>query len=87
MGSSLVRRVIVLCALLTIPAATYAQEAVVEGTVTDSTGAVLPGVTVRAVHEATGNTFETVTDGGGVFRMPVRIGSFRITAQLPASPP
>jgi hypothetical protein len=64
------------------PAAGLAQEAVLTGTVTDATGGVLPGVTVTAVHEATGNTFEAVTDGAGAFRMPVRVGGYRITAQL-----
>ena len=60
----------------------YAQEAVLSGTVTDSTGGVLPGVTVTAVHEASGNIFEAVTDERGVFRLPVRIGTYRLTAQL-----
>ena len=49
---------------------------------TDSTGAVLPGVTVQAQHEATGNTFEAVTDARGSYRMPVRIGTYKITTQL-----
>ena len=52
----------------------YAQEAILTGTVTDATGGVLPGVTVTAVHEATGNTFEGVTDERGIFRIPARIG-------------
>jgi hypothetical protein len=60
----------------------YAQEAVVSGTVSDNTGGVLPGVVVRAVHEATGNRFETVTEGSGAFRLPVRIGLYRISAEL-----
>ena len=64
------------------PAVSQAQEAVLLGSVTDTTGGVLPGVTVTAVHEATGNTFETVTDGSGSFRVPVRVGSYRVTAQL-----
>ncbi|MBI4886091.1 MAG: TonB-dependent receptor [Acidobacteria bacterium] len=64
------------------PAAGLAQEAALTGTVTDTTGGVLPGVTVTAVHEATGNTFEVVTDGTGSFRLPVRVGSYRVTAQL-----
>jgi hypothetical protein len=68
------------------PTAGHAQQTVLEavlmGTVTDSTGAVLPGVTVSAVHEATGNTFEAVTDASGSFRLPVRTGSYRVTAQL-----
>ena len=64
------------------PAAGLAQEAALIGIVTDTTGAVLPGVTVTAVHEATGNTFEAVTDGAGSFRLPVRVGAYRVTAQL-----
>lgn len=42
-------------ALLAVPVVGYAQEANLSGTVTDTTGGVLPGVTVVAVHEATGN--------------------------------
>jgi hypothetical protein len=82
MSSSLVRRAILLCAILAIPAAASAQDAVLTGTLTDSTGAVLPGVTVRAVHEASGNSFEAVTDGRGIYRMSVRTGTYQINAQL-----
>jgi hypothetical protein len=60
----------------------YAQDAVLTGTVTDATGAVLPGVTVTAVNEATGNTFVGVTDGTGNYRIPARVGAYRITAEL-----
>ena len=42
-----------------------AQEAALSGTVADATGGVLPGVTVTAVHEATGNVFTAMTDGTG----------------------
>jgi hypothetical protein len=68
--------------LLVLPIAAYAQEATISGTVTDSTGGVLPGVTVVAVHEATGNTFETVTDGEGRYRIGLRTGLFRLTSEL-----
>src|SRR4029453_9084338 len=68
--------------ILALPVAGYAQEAVVSGTVTDSTGAVLPGVTVTALHEASGNTFEGVTDERGAFRLPVRVGVYRLTLEL-----
>ena len=44
-----VRWLIVVAAILALPAMGYAQEAVITGTVTDSTGGVLPGVTVTAV--------------------------------------
>jgi hypothetical protein len=83
MGSRIVGRFIVVCTILILPIMAHAQEeAVVSGRVTDSTGGVLPGVTVRAVHEATGNSFEVVTDDLGAFRMPVRVGAFRVTAEL-----
>jgi hypothetical protein len=77
-----VRRLLLILGLLAIPATGYAQEAVLTGTVTDSTGGVLPGVTVTAVNDATGNTFVGVTDGTGAFRIPARVGAYRITAEL-----
>src|SRR5262245_6090707 len=79
-GSALGR--LVLLGILLFPAAAYSQEATLSGSVTDTTGGVLPGVVVRAVHEATGNSFETVTDSGGAFRMEVRIGVYRVQAEL-----
>jgi len=59
-----------------------AQEAAVIGSVTDSTGAVLPGVTVTAQHEASGNTFTAVTDERGAYRIPARVGGYQISAEL-----
>ena len=82
MKSRLMRSLIFVCTILTMPLVGYAQEASLTGTVTDSTGAVLPGVMVRAVHEATGNSFEAATDGLGSYRIPVRIGLYKITAEL-----
>src|SRR5207244_2914852 len=65
-----------------MPLPAFAQESTIAGTVTDSTNAVLPGVTITATHEATGNSFEQVTDGRGMFRIPVRTGTYRIRAEL-----
>ena len=48
------KRLLLALLALSISLATYAQEATLNGTVTDSTGSVLPGVTVEAVHEAAG---------------------------------
>jgi hypothetical protein len=73
---------VVVAAILALPLTGFAQEATITGTVTDSTGGVLPGVTVTAVHEATGNTFVAVTDEAGIFRMPARVGGYRMTAEL-----
>jgi len=77
-----VRRLMVLVAIVALPVTGYAQDATLTGTVTDSTGGVLPGVTVTAVLEATGNRFEAVTDTRGVYRIPVRVGLYKITAEL-----
>ena len=80
--SSVVNMVIVVGAILALPALGYAQEVTLSGTVTDSTGGVVPGTTVTAVHEASGNVFEAVTDASGRYRIPVRPGVFKVTAQL-----
>src|SRR5687767_160940 len=68
--------------ILALPITAFAQEATLSGQVTDATGALLPGVVVRAIHEATGTSTEVVTDGRGGFRIPARIGPHQITAEL-----
>src|SRR5437763_1950947 len=82
MTSSVVRRLICVCAIVAAPIAAFAQEAVFSGTVTDSTGAILPGVTLRAVLEASGNSFEGVSDQRCAYRIPVRIGVYKLTAEI-----
>jgi hypothetical protein len=82
MGSSVVRRLLIVSVILAVPVFASAQEAALSGVVTDATMGVLPGVTVKALHEATGNTFEAVTDQRGAYRIPVRIGLYKITAEL-----
>jgi hypothetical protein len=67
---------------LTLVPAAYAQDATLSGTVRDNTGGVLPGVTITATHEAQGTTYETVTDEQGLYRLPVRAGLYRISAEL-----
>ena len=50
MRSSVVGRLIVISAIFALPLAAYGQEATVSGTVTDSTGGVLPGVVTGRCH-------------------------------------
>jgi hypothetical protein len=69
--------------LLVCPGRGYAQEATIAGTITDSTGDVLPGVTVTATHTASGNTFTAVTDERGTYRLPVRTGEYALVLELP----
>ena len=75
-------RSLVVAAALLVPMSAVAQEAVISGAVADTTGGVLPGVVVRAVNQASGNSFEAVTDGTGAFRIPLRVGVYEITAEL-----
>ncbi|MSO82981.1 MAG: TonB-dependent receptor [Acidobacteria bacterium] len=82
MRQRIVGLLILVGAILAIPVASDAQEAVLSGTVKDTTGGVLPGVVVRAVHEATGNSFESVTDSAGAYRIAVRVGTYRISTEL-----
>lgn len=82
MKAGLTRVLLALGVLLLGVTGALAQQATVAGTVTDSSGGVLPGVTITIVHDDTGNTFEAVTDAEGAFRVPVRVGLHRITAAL-----
>ncbi len=53
----------------------------IAGTVTDSTGAVLPDVTITAVSVGTNASRSTVTNDTGAFRIPeLAIGAYRVTA-------
>src|SRR5688572_8727601 len=75
--------VMIVGVLLVWPGAGYAQqEATLSGTVKDSFDLVMPGVSVRAVHLATGNSFEAVTDERGSYRIPVRAGGYTVTVEL-----
>src|ERR1041384_66646 len=82
MKAASIRGLLIAVALSILAAPSFAQEATFTGTATDSTGSVLPGVTITAVHDASGNVFTTVTDERGQFRLPVRVGAYTIKAEL-----
>ena len=72
-----------LLAALAAPVPAAAQDAPVSGTVTDTTGFVLPGVTVEA-RDAAGERAETaVTDGAGAFTLALPPGTYEVTFTLP----
>ncbi len=87
MGMPQLRRWLTIAALVLMPLGAYAQEATLSGSITDESGGLLPGVVVRAVNEATGNSFEAVTDARGAYRLPVRVGTYKLTAELPGFAP
>jgi hypothetical protein len=68
-----------------VPAAVFAQGLTgqISGTVTDSSGGVLPGVTVTIRNAGTGLTRETTTGGDGVFVFPdLLAGTFDVTVAM-----
>ena len=61
-----------------------ATNATVLGTVTDGTGAVMPGVSIRVKNVDTGGTQSTLTDDAGRFQMPsLSIGNYEVEATMP----
>src|SRR5258708_24848734 len=79
---------IVLCALSAVsvrPAEAQFGAAGIAGTVTDATGALLPGVTVEAASPALIERVRSVTtDGAGEFKLvDLRPGLYTVTFTLP----
>src|SRR2546425_1862520 len=74
---------LVIGAIVMVPTLGHGQESTMSGTVSDSTGAVIPGVSITATNIEAGNTFSVVTDERGNFRLPVRVGNYKMTAELP----
>ncbi len=69
--------------LLSLPVAGIAQtiQGQISGRVTDSSGGVLPGVTVTVVNEGTGFTDTRVTDAAGLYTFTnLRVGTYSVSA-------
>ncbi len=57
--------------------------ATLQGTVTDQTGAIVPGVTVTATSADTGAARTAITNDAGVYRLPsLEPGRYRVSAEL-----
>ncbi len=83
-----VRRVVLMMlTMVLLSSAAFAQSqattGVIEGTVSDSSGAVLPGATVTLTNTGTNFTRELVTDADGRFRgLLLPLGTYRLTVSL-----
>src|SRR5262245_21453301 len=75
-----VKRLLLACVLSLLPGAVFAQSGI-SGLVTDTSGAVLPGVTVEASSPALiERTRAVTTDGQGRFSIvDLRPGEYRLT--------
>jgi hypothetical protein len=64
-------------------AQSQAVNGTIEGTVSDESGAALPGVSVTVSNLDTGDTRVVVTNDGGVYRAPLLpLGRYRVAAEL-----
>ena len=85
MTRTLVRAVaLALFCLVLVPALARGQSAIT-GVVKDTSGAVLPGVTVEAASDALIEKVKSaITDGNGIYRITdLRPGTYSVTFTLP----
>src|SRR5205809_468037 len=69
-----------------LPASAFAQSsfATVSGTVSDGTGALIPGVSVSATNTETNVTTTSVSNDSGTYNIPALLpGIYKVTAELP----
>ncbi len=80
----IVRFVICVATLLAVPCGLFAQAGAtgsILGTVTDSTGAVIPGAKVTVTNTATGVAFNTTTSSAGDYLAPaLQPGTYSVSA-------
>ncbi len=85
--SSIVAFALLLLFVGVVPAFAQEQTAAIQGTVTDSQGAALPGVTVDVANER-GQKYSTQTDNAGRYRFPsISAGTYSVTATLAGMEP
>src|ERR1043166_5811250 len=81
----MLRRVVSLFVLLSTPTA-IAQpgRGTIVGRITDPTGGVVPGVSVRVEHAGTGFTYDSVTNEEGFYHIPyLNPGAYALTFEVP----
>lgn len=77
------RKVALLIVLAAVPAAAQTSTGRIYGTVSDSSGAVLPGANVTATNERTRVTRSTVAQVGGTYNLgDLAVGTYSVTVEL-----
>ena len=79
--------VVPLCAMLLAPSPAFAQgggaTSSLAGTVTDSSGAVIPGATITVKNNGTNTEYTAVSGENGGFRVPsIDAGTYTVTVTL-----
>jgi len=76
--------VVMMFLAISAPAFGQSSFATVSGTVSDSTNALIPGVSVTATNVATGVQSSAVTNDSGTYNLPSLLpGVYKLTAELP----
>jgi hypothetical protein len=74
---------VVLMLGIAAPAAAQTVTGTLQGTVTDTSGGVLPGVTVTITQVETGTQRSVITNGEGIYNAPfLQIGRYTVKAEL-----
>ena len=82
-GAMIRRRLATVFLALLVASPVLAQTGQINGVITDNTGAVVPGVTVKAVEVATGLSRDSVTGADGRYTFTaLRPTTYDITAEL-----
>ena len=88
-GFSMLRRsfgmfaIVIAAALLPAVVMAEAGTSTIAGIVRDSSGAAIPGATVKIVNEASGESIDAITDGQGAYRVgDLPAGQYRVEAVL-----
>nr|MBA3443118.1 carboxypeptidase regulatory-like domain-containing protein [Pyrinomonadaceae bacterium] len=69
---------------ISVPAFAQLSTGSMSGTVTDASGAVVPGARVTARQDATGRTLETVASEAGLYAFPnLDVGPYTVTVEQP----
>jgi hypothetical protein len=76
------RAAVVLFAAMSAVVSTYAQTATIAGTVSDPTGAGVPGTKVTATNEETSSVRTALTDNSGTYLIPnLPVGNYDVTME------
>src|SRR5438067_7104520 len=78
--------IFLIAAVFVFPSAAICQvsRASIVGTITDASGAIIPGVTITVTNVGTNQTRQVVTNEQGNYEVPLLpIGDYRVTAELP----
>src|SRR5437762_8833451 len=74
----------VLCLLVSVVSFSQTINATLGGTVSDASGALIPGVTIKAVNSATGITTTALTNEAGAYQFAsIQSGTYKVSAELP----